>query len=93
MVCFYDCGSVHRGAGEHFPPEDPPLAVEAIRQITTPCLGYKVFAAGRRDPQEALQYAYANIKPTDAVVMGVFTKDDPTMVAANAKVAREAMEA
>jgi len=32
-----------------------------------------------------LRYAYEQIKPTDAVVVGMFTKDSPTMVADNAR--------
>ncbi len=88
MVCFYDCGTVHAGEGERFDPTHPPRAAEAMRQIPVPCLAYKIFAAGRRDAREAFEFAYANIKPTDVVVMGVHTGDNPRMVAENVETAR-----
>lgn len=81
MVCFYDCGSVHAGEGERFDPADPPQAVEAIRAIAKPCIAYKVLGAGRVAPEEALTYAYASIKPGDAVNVGMFIGDNSDMVA------------
>lgn len=87
MVCFYDCGSVHVDRGEQFDPADPPRAVAAIQAISRPCIAYKVLAAGRVPAREALPYAFAHIKPTDAVVVGVYTRDDPGMVQENAALA------
>jgi len=89
MACFYNCGSLHAGKGEKFDPADPPKAVAAIRQLERPCLAYKVLAAGRRDAREGLQYAFESIKPTDAVVLGMFTEDNPHMVEENAATVRE----
>ncbi|MFQ6098393.1 MAG: hypothetical protein ACE5O2_11770, partial [Armatimonadota bacterium] len=37
VVCFYNCGSLHVGEGAKFDPEDPPKAVEAMREIEKPC--------------------------------------------------------
>lgn len=85
VVCFYNCGSVHAGCGEKFVPEDPPVAVEAIQKIQKPCIGYKVMAAGRNNWQDALRYAYSNIKPGDIVNLGMFTKDKPNMAWENAQ--------
>jgi len=66
--------------------EDPPRMLQFVQQIDKPCLVYKVLAAGRKcDSQEdvraALRYAYANIKPTDAVIVGMWTKylDQPRL--------------
>ena len=91
VVSFYNCGSLHAGAGEKFDPADPPKAVEAIRKIEKPCIGYKILGAGRRDAKEALEFAFANIKPTDAVNVGMFTKDNPKMVEENVAMAVEAI--
>jgi hypothetical protein len=88
MVCFYNCGSVHAKSGDRFDPADPPRAVAAIQQLERPCLAYKILGAGRREPREALKYAFAHIKPTDAVVVGVHTKDNPRMVEENAELVR-----
>jgi len=79
-VCFYNCGSLHDGKGEKFKPEDPPRAVEAIRRIQKPCIGYKIMGAGRVDPREAFEFAFANIKPTDMVNVGIHRGDNDRMV-------------
>jgi hypothetical protein len=90
MVCFYNF-SGRRGRidvadpGERYHPDDPAKAVAVIRELPKPCLAYKVLAAGRRDAREAFAYAFENIKATDAVVTGVFTKDHPTQVAENTR--------
>jgi len=89
VVCFYDCGSVHHGKGEKFEPEDPPEAVKALQQIDKPCIGYKIMAAGRRDPRESLKFAFDNIKDTDAVCVGMYTGDNPNMAMDNADMVRE----
>ena len=79
-VCFYNCGSLHDGKGEKFKPEDPPRAVEAIQAIAKPCIGYKIMAAGRVDAREALEFAFAHIKPTDAVNVGIYRGDNDHMI-------------
>ena len=79
-VCFYNCGSLHDGKGEKFQPEDPPKAVEAIQAIAKPCIGYKIMAAGRVDARQALEFAFANIKPTDVVNVGIHRGDNDNMV-------------
>jgi len=89
MVSFYNCGSLHAGEGERFEPTDPPKAVETIQRIDRPCIAYKVLGAGRVPAERGLRYAYQNIKPTDVVVIGMFTKDNPRMVADNAALVTE----
>ena len=93
VVCFYNCGSLHVGKGDRFDPADPPKAVEAIRRIAKPCIGYKILGAGRVPAPQAFAFAFANIKPTDAVNVGMFTKDNPRMVQENVELARRAMGA
>ena len=46
-------------------------------------------AAGRNEPREAFKYAYENIKPVDAVVIGVYTKHQPDQVQEDADLTRE----
>lgn len=94
MVCFYNLTG-RRGridvadSSERYHPDDPARAVALIRELPKPCLAYKVLAAGRRDAREAFTYAFENIKPTDAVVAGVFTKDHPSQVADNTRMVLE----
>lgn len=94
MVCFYNLtgrrGRIEAAEPEEqYLPEDREAAVAILPKLERPCLVYKVFAAGRNDPREALHYAYAHIRPTDAVVMGVYTKHHPDQVAENVRIALE----
>jgi len=64
-----------------FPPEDPEAMAEVIRQVpsTKTCFAYKVLAAGRNcstpdDTRRSLERAFNLIKPTDAIIVGVFQK-------------------
>jgi len=48
-----------------------------MRQTTKPCFAFKILAAGRIGPRaadEAFRTAYASIKPTDGVFVGVFPR-------------------
>lgn len=72
---------------KRFSDADPDVAVRAIRRIPRTCVGYKVLAAGRRDVESAFRFAFANIKPTDCINVGMFTADDPNMIARDAELA------
>lgn len=89
VVCFYDCGTVHEGRGMKFDPEDPPKAVAAMQKIDKPCIGYKIMGAGRREPRESFEFALANIKPNDAVCVGMYTGDNPNMVQENVQMVED----
>ena len=50
-----------------------------IRQTKKPCLAFKLFGAGRtigsrQQVEAAFRFAFANIKPTDPVIVGVFPR-------------------
>jgi len=65
---------------EVYDPADREAMCRAIRATARPCLAFKVLAAGRNSgsPESlraAFEFAYANIKLTDAVVVGVCQKD------------------
>ena len=67
---------------EEFIEEDPPRMYEMIRSTDKTCLAFKVMAAGRRcQSQEMVRQTFrtvfANIKPKDAVVVGMFDKHKP----------------
>jgi hypothetical protein len=53
---------------------------ELIQGLSKPVIHYKVMAAGRNDPAEALQYVARSMRPTDAVRVGIFTKHKPDML-------------
>lgn len=68
-----------RPLGEVYLPQDPPRMYRAIRQARKPCLAFKILAAGRltdspRTLDQAFQTAFDNIKPTDAVIVGMYPR-------------------
>jgi len=64
---------------EQYREADRDKMTAVMRQVAKPCLGFKLMAANRRcgSPESvraAFEYALTNIKPTDAVVVGMFPK-------------------
>ena len=58
---------------------DPPRMAEAVRQVKKPALVYKVLSAGRKcqseeQKREAIAWAYKNIKPIDAAIIGLYPR-------------------
>ena len=90
MTCFYNLSRQDRdsalvsgdhaaAAKERFDAEAPPRMVEVIRATRKMCLAFKILAASRRcgsqeEVADAFGYAFDNIKPQDAVVVGMFQK-------------------
>lgn len=63
--------------GEVYLPLDPPRMFKAIRQTQRPCLAFKILAAGRLSErkawvEQAFRDTFASIKPTDAVIVGIY---------------------
>ena len=77
------------GYSEVFLSGDPPKMFKVISQVKKPCLVYKILAAGRRceTPQTveaAFKETFEIIKPTDAVIVGMYDRysDQPAENAA-----------
>jgi hypothetical protein len=62
--------------GETYMERDPERMCKMIRQTKKPCLAFKLFGAGRAtgNPEEVFRFVFANIKPTDAVIVGTFPR-------------------
>src|SRR5262245_56839823 len=63
--------------GEIYLPSDPPRMFKVIRATSKPCLAYKILAAGRRigspaEVRRCFEEAFAGIKATDAVIVGMY---------------------
>ncbi len=63
--------------GEIYLPSDPGRMFKVIGATKKPCLAYKVLAAGRRvgtatEVRSAFTTALENIKPTDAMIVGMY---------------------
>jgi len=59
--------------------DDPSVMTSVMRQVTQPCLGFKILAAGRKClsqqmVRDAFQFAFDNIKPTDGVIVGMYPR-------------------
>ena len=72
-------GSVNYGDGSLFVRGDPPEMYKIVKQTKKPCFVYKILASGRLCDREeyveqAFKECFANIKPTDAVVVGMYDK-------------------
>lgn len=88
MTCFYRMSRLPEDfrkeigvipAGETYLETDPPRMCEVMRQTKKPCLGFKILAAGRKcdSPEQvrgAFEFAFRSIKPTDAVIVGMFPR-------------------
>lgn len=89
MACFYHVTRTpeqarallngERPLGEPFLERDPERMTLVIRQTAKPCLGFKILAAGRaggsrEQIEAAFRFAFANIKPGDAVIVGMWPK-------------------
>ena len=79
--------------GEIYLPSDRDKMLKTVRTARKPCLIYKVLAAGRmvgsqRSVREAFQYVFSRIKPTDAVIVGMWQRFGD-QVAENAGLVRE----
>lgn len=88
MCCVYNLSRADRVSsaitgvsnfGEPFFDEDIPIMYDTIRKVPKPCMAFKILGATRRcDTPEGIRNAfaeaYANIKPTDGVIVGVFPK-------------------
>ncbi len=65
--------------GYSFFASDPLTMTQVARQVSQPCLGFKILAAGRkchdkRSIQEAFQFAFEHLKPTDGVIVGMYPR-------------------
>jgi hypothetical protein len=88
MCCFYNLARGYKSAPavdqnaygqDRFPAEDPARMAAVMREVPKPCLGFKIMAASRNcatpeATREAFRFAFAQIKPEDAVVVGMFPK-------------------
>ena len=81
--------------GDGFIASDPPKMAEAVRKVNKPALVYKVLAAGRKcdsekQKRQAIEWAYKNIKATDATIIGLYPRYSD-QVAETTKMVREVL--
>jgi hypothetical protein len=79
--------------GEVYLPSDRDRMLGVVRAARRPCLVYKVLAAGRASLtpagiRDAFHYTLSRIKPTDAMIVGMF-QEFGDQAAMNAQLVRE----
>jgi hypothetical protein len=70
-------GELPEMPGEVYLQSDPPRMYAVLRKTPKPCFAYKIMAAGRipdRGADEAFKTAFASLKPTDCVFVGMFPR-------------------
>lgn len=86
MCSYYNAANRDKGAelksgmAEWFCPEDRQRMAELIQGLSKPVIHYKVMAAGRNDPREALTFVARHLRPQDAVCIGIYPHDKPNML-------------
>jgi len=84
----------HRASeGERYLEADRAAMSELISALPVPAVHFKVMAAGRNDPAEALSYAARHMREGDAVCVGVYTEEKPDMLAEDVRLLEAALQA
>jgi len=68
------------GTTEWFKDRDRQIMVDTLAALSRPAIHYKVMAAGRNDPAEALSFVRRHLRPGDAVCVGIYDQTDPDML-------------
>lgn len=68
------------GMKEWFHDKDRRIMTRLIQSLSKPVIHYKIMAAGRNDPADAFDVAARSMRATDAVCVGVYTRDHPDMI-------------
>jgi len=101
-VDFYMCSyynAAHRdknaehvsGMPEWFLPEDREAMIRTIKNLSKPVIHYKIMAAGRNKPEEAFAVAAKAMRPGDAVCVGIFPKEDASILRTDVKLLESAL--
>ena len=80
-------------ANECYAPSDREERAAAIQRLRRPAIHYKILAAGRTPPVEAFAYAARHMRPSDAVCVGIYTKDNPDMLAESVRLLLDSLRA
>ncbi|MGA3095955.1 MAG: hypothetical protein ABSF25_05830 [Bryobacteraceae bacterium] len=70
-------GEIMEMTSDIYMQSDPARMYKAIRQTKKPCFAFKILAAGRipeRGVEQAFRTAFASIKPTDGIYVGMFPR-------------------
>ena len=78
---------------ETFHPDDRDAMMRRIARLPRPVIHYKVLAAGRTPPADALAFVARHLRPQDAVCIGVYSADRPNMLEEDVAILKAALKA
>ena len=83
----------HQG-WEFYMPSEPMRMCDTIRKTPKTCLAFKLFAGGRaattpEQVSDVFEYVLGHIKPTDAVVVGMYPRFHDKMIEENANLVKK----
>jgi len=79
------------GSKEWFWPEDRATMISLVQGLSKPAIHYKVLAAGRNDPAEALEITAKAMRPGDACCIGIYPEAKPDMLSEDVRLLREGL--
>ena len=68
------------GLEEVYLEEDRRAMTDLIQELPAPVIHYKIMAAGRNNPAEALRFATGKMRENDAVCVGIYNESKPGML-------------
>ena len=71
------------GLEEIYDEEHRRVMTDLVQTLPAPAIHYKVLAAGRNDPAEAIRFCASRLRENDAVCVGVYTADKSDMLKEN----------
>jgi hypothetical protein len=87
-----ETAELQSGMAEWFRPEDRERMAALIQNLSKPVIHYKVMAAGRNDPKEALTFVAQHLRPQDAVCIGIYPHDKADMLEENIALLRNCLK-
>ena len=99
MCCYYnperrDEHAEHNpNSSEQYLEEDRQSMTTLIPQLSHPVIHYKILAAGRNDPGAAFAFAAHQMRPNDAVCVGIYPKDNPSILTEDVRLLEESLTA
>ena len=99
MCCYYnperrDEHAEHNpNSSEQYLEEDRQSMTTLIPQLSRPVIHYKILAAGRNDPAAAFAFAAHQMRPNDAVCVGIYPKDNPSILTEDVRLLEESLAA
>ncbi|MGC8833060.1 MAG: hypothetical protein ACP5R4_03320 [Armatimonadota bacterium] len=83
----------HRsGLQESYLDEDRTAMVKVIAKLSRPVIHYKVMAAGRNNPKDALEFTVKHMRANDAVCVGIYSEFKKDMLVEDVRLLQNALQ-